>query len=132
MSKHIVVLLESFTVLTLCVESFAGFLFEPHGLVVMDVDIVSAVPHEDVHDVFTLLDVTSLEVVHGCDGVDSSVSSVKLTCFLMELSSLLPVTSLLEDPTLEGVELKESWSVSNSQVDIVECLGNIPLVHVVV
>ena len=49
----------------------------------------------------------------------------------MQIGCFNPVSGLLEDLALESVEFQECWGVVDCQVHVVQCLGYVPLIHIV-
>lgn len=88
---HIFQLLKCFPIVLVDEMSASSHLLKPHGLVVMDANIITTILDEDVHDSRAELNVAVLQSVHSGDGIDGAIGLVKISSFLMQLCGLLSV-----------------------------------------
>ena len=127
----VLVILEGPHVVFLLIIGASTHLLEPHGLVVVDADVVAAILDEDIHDLVATLNIADLESVHCANRIDSTICLVHVTGFLVQLSGLLSVATLLVYLTLQGVELEHSRSMFNALVAEVHGLSEIVLEEIV-
>mmetsp|Transcript_12781 Transcript_12781/g.17211 ORF Transcript_12781/g.17211 Transcript_12781/m.17211 type:complete len:469 (-) Transcript_12781:335-1741(-) len=128
---YVLEVLKGLSVVAVGVVSATAHVLEPHGLVVVNADVVAAVFHKDIHDRGSTLHIAGLQREHRADRVDCAVRLVQVACLFVKNSSALPVTRLLVDLALQGVELEESRRVLNGFIDEAHGFSQLILEHVV-
>lgn len=130
MQLHVLELLECVSVLSNFVISASSHLLEPHRLIVVDADVVAAVLHEDVHDVSSSFNISSLESVHGADSIDGTVCHVELASLFVKHCRPVSITRFLIDFAFKCVQINKRWSMINRFIHKSKGLAKLILKHV--